>query len=165
MAPLPRTQASLQEEANKALGELLSTKSSIKAHQWKLGLGAGHGSLPKMSPKQPNLSRKPRLFLTQLSRKPKPHVIAPYMRPKHFAPRLKPPALTPYRRPKPFAPQPSGTQRPGEPSRLAHFKNHMLSPSCAWKSKLLGRRTRVSLTSSPPVKLLYEPALLSSRVC
>ena len=84
---------------------------------------------------------------------------------KHFAPRPKPPALSQYRRPKPFAPWPSEMQRPGEPPRLAHFRNHMPSPSCTWKGKPLRRRIEVSSTSSPPVKLLYEPALQNSIVC
>ena len=92
----------------------------------------------KTSLKQQNPSRKPRLSVTQPSRKPKP------------------PVPTPYRRPKPFAPWPSGTQRPGEPPRLAHFNNCMLSPSSAWKNKLLRKGTRVSLTSSPPVKPPYK---------
>ena len=87
----------------------------------------------KMSPKQQNPPRKP-----------------------------KPPVPTPYRRPKPFASWPSGIQTPGEPPRLAHFNDHMLSPSSTWKSKLLRRRAWVSLTSSLPVKPPYKPALWNS---
>ena len=49
--------------------------------------------------------------------------------------------------------------------RMALFKKHMPHPSCTWKSKLLRRRTRFSLTSSLPVRLLYEPALQNSTVC
>ena len=82
-----------------------------------------------MSPKQQNPSRKPRPSVTQPSRRPRP------------------PVPTPYRRLKPFAPWPSGTQRPREPPRLAHFNDHMLSPSSTWRNKLLRRRTRVSSTS------------------
>ena len=50
-------------------------------------------------------------------------------------------------------------QWPGEPPRTALFKNHMPSPSCNCKSKLLRKRTKISLTSSPLARLLYEPAL------
>ena len=122
-----------------------------------------------MIPKHPNPSKKPRLSVTQPSGKPKPLVLVPYRRPKHIAPwpsrKLKPPVLTPYRRLKYFAPRPSGMQRPREPPRMALFKNHMPSLSCDWKSKLLRRRTKVSSTSSPPARLLYEPALWNSAVC
>ena len=91
----------LCKEANKTLGDLLATKSSIEAHQWKLVWELSM-ALFKMSLKQPNLSRKPRPLVTQLSRKTKPPLPTPYRRLKHFVSRPKPPALSPCRRPNPL---------------------------------------------------------------
>ena len=78
----------------------------------------------------------------------------------------KPPVLSPYRRPKPFAPWPSGTQRPREPPRLAHFRNHMPSPPCAWKSKLLREenKSQLNFLSTCQTALCASPAELCSTL-
>ena len=125
-------------------GRLLAIKSSNNTCQrklvWELGL-----IFAKMIPKQQNPSRKPRPSVPILPRKPRPPAPQPSRK-------LRPPVPTPSRKHKPFAPWPSGMQRPRELPRLTHFTNHMVSPSSAWKNKLLRRRVRVNLTSSPLVK-------------
>ena len=146
----------LWEEANKALGELLGTKSSTNTCQWKL-VGNWAWLFAEMSLKQQNLSRKPsQLQHSYQGRQRHLHLLhTGGQNPLFYGHQGSQsdlwPVPTPYRRLKPFALWPSGTQRPREPPKLAHFNNHMLSPSCVWKSKLL--------TSSLSVKLFYEPAL------
>ena len=139
----PADAVHLIEEANKALGGLLATKSSIDAHQqklvWELGM-----NLCQNDSKTSESIKEAKAICTHSTRKPRPSAPQPSRK-------LRPPVATPSRKLKPFVPQPSGMQRPGEPPRLTHFNDHMLSPSHAWKNKLSRRRVRVSLTSSLPV--------------
>ena len=111
-----------------------------------------------MIPKHQNPSRKPRPSVPIVPRKLRPSAPQPSRK-------LRPPAPAPSRKPKTSVPWPSGTQRPREPPRLTHFNDHMLSPSSAWKNKLLRRRAKVSSTSSLPVKLPYKPGLWNSVAC
>ena len=128
----PLDTAHVQEEVNKALGDLLAIKSFIDTCWQKLVWSLAWPFI-KMILKLQSLSRKQRPSAPILSRKQRP-----------------------------IAQQPSGKQRLREPPRLAPFNAHMLKPFSTLKKKLSKRRVRVNSTSSLPVKLPCELAFLNS---
>ena len=135
----------LCDEANRALVDLLATKSSIEAHQqtlvWELSVG-----LCQNESKTTKSIKTPKATYYKAVREAKTLCA-------HFIQEAKTLCSMAIRNAEAW-----------EPPRLAHFRNHMPSPSCIWKSKPWRRRTEVSLTSSLPVKLLYKPALWNSIV-
>ena len=156
----PPTDASyLREEANKALGELLTTKSSIDAHQWKLVWELGMSLQCQNDSKTTESIKEAKAICTHSIQEAKTLCSTTMSR------KLRPLVPTPSRKLKPFAPRPLGRQRPREPPRLTHFTEHIPSPPNTWKNKLSKRKVRVNLTSSLPVKLPYKPALWNSAAC
>ena len=120
---LPADVAQLWEKANKALEELLATKSSIEAHRqkavWELGMELCWNDSE-----------------TAESIKEATAVCT------HAVQEAKLSAL-----------QPSGKLRPEGPPRLNHSTGNMPSPSNTWRSKSSKRKARVRLTFSLLVKL------------
>ena len=164
----PTDVAELWEKANKALEELLATKSSIDTCRqraiWELGMElcwnesktaesikearAICSCVPWMlRPCASQLSRKQRSPASKLSKKPRPPMPAPSGRPKLLAL------------------WPSGMLRPGGPLRLSHSTGNMPKPSKTWRNKSSERKAEAKLTSSLPVRLPYMPAQWSSKVC
>ena len=94
----PLEVAHLQEEANKALGDLLAIKSSIDTC-WQKLVWSLAWLFVKMIPKLWSLSRKQRLSVPIPSRKLRP-----------------------------VAQQPPGRQRLEDPPRLAPFNDHTIKP-------------------------------------
>ena len=98
-----------------------------------------------LKPCASQLSRKQRLAMSELSKKPRPPAPAPSWR-------LKLLIL-----------QPSWMLRPGSPLRLSHSTGNMPKPSETWRNKSSERKAEAKLTSSPPVRLPYMPAQWSSK--
>ena len=144
--PSHRCRPSLWEEANKALWGLLATKPSINAHQqklvWELGMGLFQNnsetteSIKKAKAICAHSTQEAKILCSTTIKEVK----ATCTHSIQEAEILCSMAIR-------------DMQRPRELPRLTHFTDHILSPSSTWKNKLLRRRVRVSLTTSPPVKL------------
>ena len=131
----PKDAAHLQEEANKALGDLLMVKSSINACQQKLVLEFSMALCQNDSEATESIKEvKPSVSI--LSRKQRTVVLWP-----------------------------SGRWRPEGSPRLSPFNSHTTKLFSALKRNLLKRRERVNSTSSPSARLPYRPALQDSVVC
>ena len=164
----PADVAELWEKANKALEELLATKSSIDAHRWRaiweLGMELHQNqskaaeSFKKPQPSAPMLPWMLRPFASQLSRKQRSPACELSKKPRPSAP-------APTRRSKPLVLWSSGMLRPGGPLRPSHSTGNMPKPSETWRNKSSERKVEAKLTSSLPVRLPYMPAQWSSKVC
>ena len=153
----PSSDASyLWEEANKALGELLATKSSIDCCCWKLVWELGMSLCQNDSETKKFIKEAKAIyaFSTQEAKTLCSTTIkeakATYAHSIQEAEILCSKTIVRW--------------RPGEPPRLTHFIEHIPSPSNIWKNKLSKRKVRANLTSSSPVKLPYKPALWNSVV-
>ena len=122
----------LQEKANKALEELLATKSSIDACRWKV-VWELDMELHQNNSRQQSPSKKPEPSLPVLPWMLRPSALQLSRKPR-------PPVPTPSGKLKPFAPQPLGMWRPEEPPRLTHSTGDMPRPSKTWRNKSSKRK-------------------------
>ena len=131
---LPEDMSQLHEKANKVLGELLVTKSSIDTHRQK-GVRNWVWIFIGTTPRQQSPLKKLNPSVPMMSG------------------RLKLSPLWPSGKLKPSALCPSGKLKPEWPPRLSHSTGNMLRSSNTWRSKSSKGKARVRLTFSLIVKL------------
>ena len=135
VASPPSDTAHLWKEANKALGELLSIKSSIDAHQQKLVWEVGMALLQNDSETVESIKEAKALCTCSIQEAESCCSIA------------------------------IRKAEPKGPPRLALFNNHTTKPFSTLKRNLLKRRERVNSTSFPSVRLPCKPANWNSATC
>ena len=119
-------------------------------------------SLQQQSPsKKPELSAPVlpwmlRPCASQLSREQRSPMSKPSKKPR-------PPTPAPSGRLKPLALWPIGMLRPMGPLRLSHSTGNMAKQSNTWRNKSSKRKAEAKLTSSPPVRLPYNPSSRAQR--
>ena len=122
-----------------------------------------------MSPRQPNLLKKPMLPVPMLPRTLKPCVLLPSREQRSPTPKpsKKPRSPKPAQswRPKPLILWLSGTLRCRGPPRSKYSRGNMAKSCETWQSKSSNRKATAKVTSSLLARLPYMPAWQSSKAC
>ena len=166
MSFLLQTWLNSEGKSNKALEELLDTKSSIDPHRWraiwKLGMElcwnksetaesikearaiCSHVTMDTEALCFSNVKEAKVTCIQTIKETKTTHTCT--------IQEAEPPSLLP-----------SGMLRPRGPSRLSHSTGNMPKPSKTWRNKSSERKAEAKLTSSLPIKWAYMPPQQSSE--